>query len=289
MRIITLAETLTTPNMIRGIFTARKIQGLDFVHARNKQEMLAAMDEQSVVLIDWEGDPGQLSDLVYAAKEKLSRVPVLLLCPKSNAGSVFSGIKAGAAGVINKPFDSDDVIRSVAGTIKKGQKSRPTVNVEFINPFIDATRNVFSSMCQVEVARKKIFVKDDYKMLGDISGVMQLSGPAAGSVVISMSSELARLVVGKMLGEKPAEELTQEVSDATGEIINMISGQAKASLVKTKYHFTISIPKVVTGPGHEIEHQPGAPNIVVVFEGEGRDFSLQVCLAATDQEARPKA
>ena len=144
-------------------------------------------------------------------------------------------------------------------------------------------------MCQVETARKKIFVKDDYKMLGDISGVMRLSGTAAGSVVISMSSDLARLVVGKMLGEKPAEELTREVRDATGEIINMISGQAKASLVKTKYHFTISIPEVVTGPGHEIEHQPGAPNIVVVFEGEGHDFSLQVCLAATDQEARPKA
>ncbi len=137
-------------------------------------------------------------------------------------------------------------------------------------------------MCQVEIQRKKIFLKDDYKMMGDISGVMELNGAASGSVVVSMPSRLACLVVGNMLGEPPAEELTQDVRDAVGEIINMISGQAKASLVKTKYHFTISIPSVVTGPGHEIAHQKGTPNIVVLFEGSGFDFALQVCLAPND-------
>ncbi|MCD8140125.1 MAG: chemotaxis protein CheX [Planctomycetaceae bacterium] len=268
---------------MRGVFNLRKIPGVEFVAVHTKDEILAAMDEKSVILVDWEREPAECADFVYAAKAKMAKVPVLILCIKQKAGTTFAGIKAGAAGVINKPFNPDDVIRSIASTIKKGQKTRPTVNVEFINPFIDATRNVFSSMCGVEVARKKIFVKDDYKMLGDISGVMGLSGTASGTVVISMSSELARLVVGNMLGEPPVDELTQDVVDATGEIINMISGQAKASLVKTKYHFTISIPKVVTGPGHEIEHSPGTPNIVVVFEGAGHDFSLQVCLAANDE------
>ena len=287
MKVITVSDNASTANMIRGIFTARKISGVELVHAHNKQELLAALDDHSVVLVDWEKDPGECVEYVSASKEKLPKVPVLLLCPKVKAGTAFAGIKAGAAGVINKPFNPDDVVRSIAGVLKKGQKTRPTVNVEFINPFIDATRNVFSSMCRVEIARKKIFVKDDYKMLGDVSGVMELTGTASGSVVISMSSELACLVVGNMLGEPPAKELTQDVLDAVGEIINMISGQAKASLVKTKYHFTISIPKVMTGPGHEIEHQPGTPNIVVVFEGAGHDFSLQVCLAASDDEETP--
>ena len=289
MKVITVSDTASTPNMIKGIFTMRKIPGITFIHVSNKADMVKNIDEQTVLLVDWENDPAIGADYVYAAKSALPKVPVLILCSKLKAGTTFAGIKAGAAGVINKPFGPEDVIRSIAGVLKKGQKTRPTVNVEFINPFIDATRNVFSSMCRVEIARKKIFVKDDYKMLGDISGVMQLSGTAAGSVVISMSSELARLVVGNMLGEPPAAELTQDVQDATGEIINMISGQAKASLVKTKYHFTISIPQVVTGPGHEIEHQPGTPNIVVVFEGAGHDFSLQVCLAANDEEPPAEA
>jgi chemotaxis protein CheX len=282
MKVITVADTPSTPGMIRGIFKMRKLP-VDCVHAHTREDMLAAMDESSVVLVDWERDPAECAEFVYAAKEKLAKVPVLILCVKQKAGTTFAGIKAGAAGVINKPFQPDDVIKSIATALRKGQSIRPTVNVEFINPFIDATRNVFSSMCRVEIARKRIFLKDDYKMLGDVSGVMKLSGTASGSVVIGMSSELARLVVGNMLSEPPAAELTQDVLDATGEIINMISGQAKASLVKTKYHFTISIPKVVTGPGHEIEHQPGTPNIVVVFEGAGHDFSLQVCLAPNDE------
>jgi Predicted inhibitor of MCP methylation, homolog of CheC len=285
MKLITVSDTAVTPNMIKGIFHMRKIPGIEFVHAVTVNDLTAAMDESSVVLVDWETDPGKCSEFVYASKARIPRVPVLLLCPKIKAGTTFAGIKAGAVGVINKPFNPDDVIRSIAGTIKKGQNTRPTVNVEFINPFIDATRNVFSSMCRVEIARKKIFLKDDYKTLGDISGVMKMSGTAAGSVVISMSSELACQVVGNMLGEPPATELTQEIKDATGEIINMIAGQAKASLVRTKYHFTIDIPEVVTGPGHEIEHLPGTSNIVVAFEGAGHDFSLQVCLAPNDAEA----
>ncbi|MDR1520642.1 MAG: chemotaxis protein CheX [Planctomycetota bacterium] len=286
MQVLTVSDSATTSNMIKSAFAAREIHGIDFLHVRSKSEMLAAAGDQSVVLIDWEGEsPDGRAELIYAVKEKLPRVPVLLLCPKANAGSVFAGVRAGAVGVINKPFEPTDVIRSIANTFKAGQRTRPTINVEFINPFIDATHNVFSSMCQVDITRKKLFLKDDYKMLGEVSGVMRLSGAAVGAVVISMSSEFACLVVGKMLGEKPMESLTREVEDAVGEIINMISGQAKASLVKTKYHFTISMPKVVTGPGHEIEHQPGVPNIVVLFEGEGHDFSLQVCLAAADGAA----
>lgn len=285
MKVIIVSATSTTPNAIKGIFASRKITNVNIVHASTREQVQAALDDQSVVLVDWEGDPLKNADFVYAVKEKAAKTPVLLMCAKSNAGTTFSGIKAGAAGVVNKPLAADDLIMSIAETIKK-HRTRPSVNVEFINPFIDATRSVFSSMCMVEVARKNIFIKPDYKMLGDISGVMQLSGTASGTVVISMSSQLACLVVGNMLGEAPAAELTQDVLDATGEIINMISGQAKASLVKTKYHFTISIPKVVTGPGHEIAHLPGTPNIVVVFEGAGHDFSLQVCLLPSDEEGK---
>lgn len=285
MIVIIASDLVATANMIKGIFLNRKIPGVELKHVQNDRELVQAITDQSIVLVDWE-EPTKGASLVVAAKGKSAKVPVLLLCARNKAGTTFAGIKAGAAGVIDKPFNPDDVVKSIAAALRKGQAVRPTVNVEFINPFIDATRNVFSSMCQVEIVRKKIFLKDDYKMLGDISGVMQLTGTATGSVVISMSAQLACLVVGNMLGEAPAAELTQDVADAIGEIINMISGQAKASLVKTKYHFNVSIPKVVTGPGHEIVHRPGTANIVVVFEGAGHDFSLQVCLLPSDEEGK---
>jgi chemotaxis protein CheX len=109
---------------------------------------------------------------------------------------------------------------------------------------------------------------------------MGLSGAASGSVVISLPSKLAIEIVGAMLGDDMGNTLTPEVGDGVGEIINMIAGQAKASLTKTKYHFQISIPTVVMGQGHEITHRQGTPNIVVLFTTEaGDDFAIQVCLS----------
>ena len=78
-------------------------------------------------------------------------------------------------------------------------------------------------------------------------------------------------------------ELNDEIKDAVGELTNMISGQAKASLTKTKYHFNISIPTVVKGTGHEISHKKETPNIVVTFTVDNFEFALQVCLSSNNK------
>jgi chemotaxis protein CheX len=270
--------------MVRGAFQQAKVANAEIVHAKSASEITAAVDDDCVVLVDWEADPAICSSFVTAAKKKSEKAPVLLLCAKAKAGTAFAGMKVGAAGIINKPIDPDDLIKSITNAMKKTQTKKPNVNVEFINPFIDATRNVFSTMCGIDIERKKLFLKDDHKMLGDVSGVMGMSGSAHGSVVISLPEKLACYVVAKMLGEAPADKLNPEVCDGVGEVINMIAGQAKASLVKTKYHFNISIPSVVSGTGHEITHRKGTPNIVVLFEAEGQDFAIQVCLAPTEEE-----
>lgn len=283
MKVIVATDSQVTTNMIRGAFQQAKVADVEIVSCATPENVKAAVAEGAIVLVDWEGDPAADSQFVTAAKEACPSCPVLLLCTKQKGGTTFPGMKAGAAGVINKPLESEELLRAVAGALKRAKGPSPTVNVEFINPFIEATKNVFSTMCQMEVTRKKLFLKDDHVMFGDISGVMGLSGSATGSVVVSLPANLACIVVGRMLGEVPSEELNSDVCDAVGELINMISGQAKASLVKTKYHFTISIPSVVKGTGHEITHKKGTPNIVVLFEAEGQEFAIQVCLAPTDE------
>ena len=101
------------------------------------------------------------------------------------------------------------------------------------------------------------------------------SGPLAHSLALDK-------VVAKMVGEEPATSLTPDVKDGIGEIINMIAGQAKSQLANTKYHFTFSIPTTVSGAGHEINHRQGTPNIAVLFEADGEEFIIQVCLSATE-------
>lgn len=285
MKILIAAPNPSMINMVRNIFQTMKVQNVEFVAVNDPEEITDQVTDKTVLLVDWEYTDETGTEFVVAAKKQAKKVPVLLLATKQKAGTTFSGMKAGASGVVNKPIAPEDLVRSVAAAMKSNNERKQSVNVEFINPFIDATRNVFSTMCGLEVARKKLFLKDDYKMLGDVSGVMGLSGTACGSVVVSLPKDLACSVVTKMLGEDLGTELTADVCDGVGELINMIAGQAKAMLVKTKYHFTISIPSVISGHGHEISHKKGTPNIVVLFEADGIPFALQVCLAPnTDAE-----
>lgn len=282
MKILVISNSGTTPNMVRGAFQQLNVSNVEVTSVSADDEITGQVTPETCVLVDWEYDPAVGAGMIKTSKEACDKAPVLILSAKAKAGTTFAGMKAGASGVVNKPIDAKDLVTAVAKALKNATEKKPSVNVEFINPFIDATRNVFSTMCGMEAHRKKLFLKDDHKMLGDVSGVMGLTGAATGSVVVSLPKALACKVVGKMLGMDMGAELNPDVCDGVGEVINMIAGQAKAMLVKTKYHFTISIPSVVSGQGHEITHRKGTPNIVVLFETEGMDFALQVCLAPTE-------
>jgi chemotaxis protein CheX len=286
MNVIVIASSPSTGNIVKNALQQASVPDLTFTAMENCEKLTESkLTEDTYVLVDWEGpDPALLASHVKCVKDTAKTdVPVILLCTKKDAGSTFAGMKAGAQGVVNKPISPEELVRSLVVARKQAKaKKSQSINVEFINPFIEATKTVFKTMAQMEADRKRLFLKDDHKMLGDISGVMGLSGSASGSVVISLPTRLALELVGKMLGEDMGQEITPEVSDGVGEIINMISGQAKASLTKTKYHFQISIPTVVTGTGHEITHKQGTPNIVVLFEANAQTFAIQVCLSPSD-------
>ena len=269
-----------TSNMVRGAFARQGGVGHEFVHVRNAAEAEAAAAGAGVLLVDWEGaPPEQCAEWIYAARGKASGLPILLLCPKALAGATLAGLKAGATGVVNKPFDPDELVSAVEKAVAAAEgPPKPTVNVEFINPFVDGCKNVFQTMCRMPIERRRLYLQEDHRMFGDVSGVMGLSGAAQGSVVVSLPKALACRAVAAMLGESPKTEVDQDVCDGVGEIINMISGHAKAALVKTRYHFTISLPSVIVGRDHEIAHRRGVPNIAVIFAADGGEFALQVCL-----------
>lgn len=288
MNVIVITIVASTGNIVRGALQAAKASEIEAVVLPDALSVGEHLEEETVVLVDWEGsDPVVHAETVKRVKSTPGGedTPVLLLSTKQAAGTTFAGMKAGASGLVSKPIDPQDLVKKIATALKhRKMKRAQSINVEFINPFIEATRTVFQTMAGIAVERKRLFLKNDYQMLGDISGVMGLSGSASGSVVISLPTRLAIEMVSKMLGEAPGETLTPEVSDGVGEIINMISGQAKASLAKTKYHFQISIPTVVMGEHHEITHRQGTPNIVVLFESEAGDtFAIQVCLCPEEE------
>ena len=63
------------------------------------------------------------------------------------------------------------------------------MKVEYLNPFILATRKVLSMMASMESQPKKPYLKPagDLKALGDISAIIAVSGECKGSIGISFN------------------------------------------------------------------------------------------------------
>ena len=157
------------------------------------------------------------------------------------------------------------------------------LKIELIKPFITGTKEVFESMAEIKIRRKDLYLKEGYMMYGEISGIIGLSGTTTGTCSISMPGELAISAVGNLMGDPIKGGPDQViVRDGVGEMINMITGRAKAILSKTKYKFNITLPTIISGQGHEFFSQRrNTPCVVIIFESDlGHFFSLEVCAAS---------
>lgn len=145
---------------------------------------------------------------------------------------------------------------------------------EMINPFLGAAVNVISTMAMLEPSPGKPYLKADKKASGDISGVIGLTGDKKGVIVLSFSAQAACKIVGSMLGEEYTE-LNPDISDAVGELTNMISGDARRRLAELGYTFEAGLPTIISGKGHQIESVTNGPVIVMPFTVGGHDFVVE--------------
>jgi chemotaxis protein CheX len=123
---------------------------------------------------------------------------------------------------------------------------------QYIQPFIDVTANTFKEFIGVELeVGRPYFQQKDATHEWDISGIIGLSGEARGAVVISMKDTLAIKLTGMLTNSKHSS-IDDEVVDAVGEIVNIISGNAKKGLEEA-FRLIISLPTIVEGKGHQLK------------------------------------
>jgi chemotaxis protein CheX len=80
-----------------------------------------------------------------------------------------------------------------------------------------------------------------------------------------------------MFGEE-MKEINNEISDAVGELTNMISGQARKELSEIGKVFQGAIPTVITGKSHKLESMTKGPKIAIPFKTEFGNFTIEVSM-----------
>ncbi len=154
------------------------------------------------------------------------------------------------------------------------------MKVEFINPFLQATKNVLETMCQTQVHPKKAVLKKDKITYGDVTGIIGMaSSEVTGCMILSFSEKCIVNIVAKMLMEDPKDGIDDEIIDAVGELTNMICGGAKATLGKLNHKFDLATPTMITGKGVEIATLSESPTIVIPFDTEHGGFVIEANLA----------
>jgi len=151
------------------------------------------------------------------------------------------------------------------------------MDVKLINPFIEATLHVLDTMAHIKADAGKPYLKKDRVARGDVSGVIGLTGDATGMISVSFSEKCILAIVSKMFGEEMME-LNEEIGDATGELSNMISGQARQKLENSGISLQAAIPSVIMGKDHTISHITKQPVVAIPFNTDNGDFTIEVCI-----------
>jgi chemotaxis protein CheX len=122
---------------------------------------------------------------------------------------------------------------------------------QYLHPFIQVTTSVFQDMLNEKIIHERAyFIKKEAFLDWDISGIIALTGEVKGLVAISMKSGTATKLADKLAGsDKLGAEL--DVTDAIGEIVNIIAGNVNKNL-EDMFRIIISLPRVVRGKAHLI-------------------------------------
>lgn len=149
------------------------------------------------------------------------------------------------------------------------------MDVNYINPFISSTIATYKNMLACDAVPGAPSLKNAPYPTYDITGNIGLSGTAQGIVAMSYSEKSALDTIGKMLGFEISAN-GPEVVDGIGEIVNIVAGFAKKDL--TQYDLTISLPNVVIGKDVVVVAPTGIKTIIVPFECEIGNFTIEVAL-----------
>jgi len=149
------------------------------------------------------------------------------------------------------------------------------MRVKYINPFLQASMNLFKTHLGLKVTSAKPFLMEDPHDLYEVSGIIGLAGETEGAVVLSFSRETAINIVSRMSGKR-YHALGTEIIDGVGELINIIAGNAKQGLLE--FRIKISLPGVITGNTYRIHWPDGVPVICIPFESDAGPFTVNVSL-----------
>ena len=136
-----------------------------------------------------------------------------------------------------------------------------------------ATREVFELMLGCQLTLPSAHEEAGH----DVTAMVGLAGQLCGMLSVRCDRKAAALMTSKMLGVE-LDKVGPEVSDALGEVCNMVAGNFKNKIAGLAEGCLLSPPTVVTGTDYCLHSPAQSPRleIALLFERMPLVISLQI-------------
>ncbi len=142
------------------------------------------------------------------------------------------------------------------------------MNAQYVNPFVEAVFELFSTMLQAKAARIGLGVSGGQTQDNEVMALIGFSGLVRGTVALAMPLSTSRAMVLRLLGED-TEADPETVSDTIAEMVNIVAGAAKAKLsLQINETLELSLPVVVHGDQFEVMSPSHAIWLEVPFSSD---------------------
>ncbi len=150
------------------------------------------------------------------------------------------------------------------------------MDANLVNPFIEAALSVLDTTASIEINPGKPFLKREPKALGEITGLIRLSGEYNATIALSFTKDSILAIVSKMFGEE-LSDLNDEIKDAVGEISNMVSGQVTNNIAALGDSLKAVLSTVILKNNHTIPHIGNFPIVAFPFKTPSGEFTIEIC------------
>jgi len=158
------------------------------------------------------------------------------------------------------------------------------MKVEYINPFIESTYDLFSTMLGCKAIRGDVGVAAPSANPREIMALIGLSGMARGMVALAFPVDTALNMVNQLLSTE-LRVVDDTVSDAIAEMVNIVAGGAKSKLSgDDRPPIDLSLPTVVRGNSYNVDYPSGSVWLEVPFNSDLGSFTLRVTFEMTDDK-----
>ena len=232
-----------------------------------------------LVLTDYIVDGQEGVELVktFRCSKSVRELPAVMFTALADEQQAAQAREAGINLVVAKCHGADELVKQVQGLIDNHDVGSHgfAIDHNLGRCIARATVDVFRTMMNLNITVGEVTVEKARPRKAEVIGSIGVAGFLTGSISMFLPRSIAAKAVGSLMMMDPDELTDDDISDAIGEVTNMVGGGVKTELFQKAPLFDISVPSVFMGA--DLHRRTVTDDLCfhAPFTLDGQEFSVE--------------